>query len=269
MSDSSASRRKRVTIAEAALAGAPLQCWDNSTRGLDSANAVEFCRNLRVGAEYTGTTSVVAIYQAPQSAYDIFDKVCVLYEGEQIFFGRATAAKAFFEAVGFECPPQQTVPDFLTSLTSPGERKARAGFENRVPQTPQEFAAVWKKSAEYARLKEEIAAFENKHPVNSERYEEFLKSRRAQQSKHMFVPLVRRRTSLSDHSTLQSCRLAVHHVVLGSDQALPPSWLLAFTSRSKSDTFATIRQLYNGSYHLVHLLQLACVLHRVTEAERG
>jgi ATP-binding cassette subfamily G (WHITE) protein 2 (PDR) len=178
-----------VTIAEAALAGAPLQCWDNSTRGLDSANAVEFCRNLRVGAEYTGTTSVVAIYQAPQSAYDIFDKVCVLYEGEQIFFGRATAAKAFFEAVGFECPPQQTVPDFLTSLTSPGERKARAGFENRVPHTPQEFAAVWKKSAEYASLKEEIAAFENKHPVNSERYEEFLKSRRAQQSKHMFVPL--------------------------------------------------------------------------------
>jgi len=34
--------RKRVTIAEATLSGAPLQCWDNSTRGLDSANAIEF-----------------------------------------------------------------------------------------------------------------------------------------------------------------------------------------------------------------------------------
>lgn len=68
-------RRKRVTISEAALAHAPLQCWDNSTRGLDSANAIEFCKNLRVSAEYMGTTAIVAIYQAPQSAYDVFDKV--------------------------------------------------------------------------------------------------------------------------------------------------------------------------------------------------
>jgi ABC-type cobalamin/Fe3+-siderophores transport system ATPase subunit len=37
----SGGERKRVTIAEAALSYAPLQCWDNSTRGLDSANAVE------------------------------------------------------------------------------------------------------------------------------------------------------------------------------------------------------------------------------------
>lgn len=36
----SGGERKRVTIAEAALSYAPLQCWDNSTRGLDSANAV-------------------------------------------------------------------------------------------------------------------------------------------------------------------------------------------------------------------------------------
>lgn len=38
--------RKRVTIAEAALSDSPLQCWDNSTRGLDSPNANGFC-NLR------------------------------------------------------------------------------------------------------------------------------------------------------------------------------------------------------------------------------
>lgn len=68
-------RRKRVTIAEATLSGAPLQCWDNSTRGLDSANAVQFCKTLRTSAEFFKTTSVVAIYQAPQSAYDQFDKV--------------------------------------------------------------------------------------------------------------------------------------------------------------------------------------------------
>ena len=180
-------RRKRVTICEAALSGAPLQCWDNSTRGLDSANAIEFCKNLRVSAEFMGTTSVVAIYQAPQSAYDLFDKVCVLYEGEQIFFGRIGEAKRFFVDMGFDCPEQQTVPDFLTSLTSASERKAREGFENRVPQTPAEFAAVWKKSPEYQALQNEIASFQDSHPFNSERYDQFLSSRRAQQSKHAQV----------------------------------------------------------------------------------
>jgi ABC-type multidrug transport system ATPase subunit len=67
----SGGERKRVTIAEASLSYAPLQCWDNSTRGLDSANAVEFCRTLRTQSEVFGSTSCVAIYQAPQAAYEV------------------------------------------------------------------------------------------------------------------------------------------------------------------------------------------------------
>ena len=172
-----------MTISEAALAGAPLQCWDNSTRGLDSANAIEFCRNLRLSSEFVGTTSVVAIYQSPQSAYDMFDKVCVLYEGEQIFFGRIGDAKPFFVNMGFDCPEQQTTPDFLTSLTSPSERKARSGYESRVPRTPQEFATAWKKSEQYRRLQADIAAYQQRYPPNGTHFQEFLASRRYQQSK--------------------------------------------------------------------------------------
>lgn len=67
----SGGERKRVSIAEAALCGSPLQCWDNSTRGLDSANALEFCKTLNLMAKYSGTTCAVAIYQASQSAYDV------------------------------------------------------------------------------------------------------------------------------------------------------------------------------------------------------
>jgi ATP-binding cassette subfamily G (WHITE) protein 2 (PDR) len=67
----SGGERKRVSIAEAVLSNAPLQCWDNSTRGLDSANAIEFCKTLRIQAEVFGTTSCVALYQAPQQAFDV------------------------------------------------------------------------------------------------------------------------------------------------------------------------------------------------------
>lgn len=100
-----------------------MQCWDNSTRGLDSANAVEFCKTLRRSSQLTGSTSMVAIYQAPQSAYDLFDKVTVLYKGRQIYFGKTTTAKQYFIDMGFECPERQTVADFLLVSPFPGQRK--------------------------------------------------------------------------------------------------------------------------------------------------
>lgn len=179
----SGGERKRVTISEAALSNAPLQCWDNSTRGLDSANAIEFCKTLRLQTELFRTTACVSIYQSPQSAYDLFDKVLVLYEGRQIFFGKASEAKQYFINLGFECPARQTTPDFLTSMTSPHERIVRPGFEGKAPRTPDEFAAAWKNSAEYKALQAEIEEYKKQHPINGPDAEAFRASRRAQQAK--------------------------------------------------------------------------------------
>lgn len=67
----SGGERKRVSIAEAALSGSPLQCWDNSTRGLDSANALEFCKTLRLSADMVGTSALVSLYQGSQDAYNV------------------------------------------------------------------------------------------------------------------------------------------------------------------------------------------------------
>ena len=152
----SGGERKRVSIAEASLNGANIQCWDNATRGLDSATALEFIRALKTSAAVLDTTPLIAIYQCSQDAYDLFDKVVVLYEGYQIFFGRADKAKEFFVNMGWDCPQRQTTADFLTSLSNPSERKPRPGFENKVPRTAEEFEARWKNSLEYAALIEEI-----------------------------------------------------------------------------------------------------------------
>ena len=165
-----------------ALGGSPLQCWDNSTRGLDSATALEFVRTLRLSTEMAGSAAVVAIYQASQSIYDVFDKVAVLYEGRQIYFGNIHAAKEFFVNMGFECPLRQTTADFLTSLTSPAERIVRPGFEGKTPYTPDEFAAVWQKSEDRALLLREIAEFEEQYPIGGEHLEKFKISRKAAQA---------------------------------------------------------------------------------------
>ena len=60
-----------IHIVRRTIANSPLQCWDNSTRGLDSATALEFVRTLRTSTELTGATAIVTLYQASQVIYDV------------------------------------------------------------------------------------------------------------------------------------------------------------------------------------------------------
>ena len=75
------------------------------------------------------------MYQAPQSAYDLFDKATVIYEGRQIYFGPVSRAKDYFVNLGFECPARQTTPDFLTSMAFPAERIPRPDCNPRERPT--------------------------------------------------------------------------------------------------------------------------------------
>lgn len=181
----SGGERKRVSIAEMALSRAPIGAWDNSTRGLDAASALEFVKSLRMSADLTGSCHSVAIYQASQAIYDVFDKVIVLYEGREIYYGSCNQAEKYFVDMGWYNPPRQTTGDFLTSVTNPQERKAREGMEERVPRTPEEFERYWKNSPEYASLQREIAQHEAEFPIGGPAQHELQEKKRSQQAKHV------------------------------------------------------------------------------------
>ncbi|KAK4544573.1 hypothetical protein LTR36_004145 [Oleoguttula mirabilis] len=180
----SGGERKRVSIAEMALSGSPLAAWDNSTRGLDSATALTFTKSLRQTANLIGSAHAVAIYQASQSIYDLFDKAIVLYEGREIFFGPTGRAKAYFEEMGFFCPQRQTTGDFLTSVTNPAERTPREGFEGKIPRTPDDFDAYWRRSNDYKALLREIDEHNQEFGDNGQQLEAFRSSKREAQAKH-------------------------------------------------------------------------------------
>ncbi|CCK69552.1 ATP-binding cassette multidrug transporter PDR15 KNAG_0C04500 [Huiozyma naganishii CBS 8797] len=155
----SGGERKRVSIAEVTICGSKFQCWDNATRGLDSATALEFIRALKTQADIANSTATVAIYQCSQDAYDLFDKVCVLDDGYQIFYGSGTEAKQYFLNMGYVCPDRETTADFLTAITSPAERIVNQEFLNKgiyVPQTPKEMNDYWINSENYKKLMLEI-----------------------------------------------------------------------------------------------------------------
>lgn len=68
----SGGERKRVSIAEMMATRARVQCWDNSTRGLDASTALDFVKSLRIMTDVLGQTTFVSLYAFCSPTDDLF-----------------------------------------------------------------------------------------------------------------------------------------------------------------------------------------------------
>ena len=155
----SGGERKKVSIAEMALSGCAVSCWDQSTRGLDSSSAMRFIQSLKDAAKQ-GYTHIVSLYQASDAVLCEFDKVMVLYEGRQVFFGSPRRSGQYFEDMGWIRPPRQPLGDFLTAVTNSQERTAQDGYSDRVPRTAEEFEKQWQRSVDFRKLQSDISEYQ-------------------------------------------------------------------------------------------------------------
>lgn len=158
----SGGERKRVSIAEALITRASVQGWDNSSKGLDAATAVEYVQALRALTNMAEVSTAVSLYQAGESLYNLVDKVLLIDQGQCLYFGPADNAKKYFQELGFDCPARWTTADFLTSVVDPHERSVRPGWEDRIPRSAADFAAVYKKSEAYKNNLADMEDFEAK-----------------------------------------------------------------------------------------------------------
>ncbi|KAE9980928.1 hypothetical protein EG328_011946 [Venturia inaequalis] len=142
----SGGERKRVSIIETLCCQASLVCWDNSTRGLDASTALEFTRALRSITDVFGTATIVTLYQAGNGIFDLFDKVLVLDEGKQIYYGPANKAKSYMDQLGFICDDAANVSDFLTGVTVRNERKIKPGYEKTFPRNATSLQQIYSNS---------------------------------------------------------------------------------------------------------------------------
>ena len=142
----SGGERKRVSIIETLATRASVFCWDNSTRGLDASNALEYTKAIRAMTNVLGLTSIVSLYQAGNGIYNLFDKVLVLDEGKQIYYGPMKEARPFMEGLGFLCDDAANVADFLTGVTVPSERQIREGYESKFPRTADEIRKEYQRT---------------------------------------------------------------------------------------------------------------------------
>ncbi|KAL9596515.1 MAG: hypothetical protein Q9219_005736 [cf. Caloplaca sp. 3 TL-2023] len=158
----SGGERKRVSIAEVLAAGSSVQCFDNSTRGLDSSTALDFVKALRKLTDVGQKTTLATLYQAGESIYSHFDKVLLIDQGYQVFFGRTEDAKTYFEELGFVPTAGSTTAEFLTTVTDPTQRLTRPGSIAENLSGPEQLAAAFRESPHFARLLREISEYEKR-----------------------------------------------------------------------------------------------------------
>ncbi|KAF8748804.1 ABC transporter [Rhizoctonia solani] len=149
----SGGERKRVSIAEMMATRACVLSWDNSTRGLDASTALDYAKSLRIMTDIFKLTTFVSLYQAGEGIYDQFDKVLLIDEGRQVYFGPAKEARDYMLSLGFRNLPRQTTADYLTGCTDPNERAFAEGrSEVDVPSTPDQLAEAFERSKYWSQM---------------------------------------------------------------------------------------------------------------------
>ncbi|KAJ7762052.1 pleiotropic drug resistance ABC transporter [Mycena maculata] len=185
----SGGEKKRVSIAEALATRARIGAWDNSTRGLDASTALEFGRALRIATDISRVSTIVSIYQASETLYNLFDKVCVLSEGRMVYFGPADQARDYFLSLGYTPQAErQTTPDFIVSVTDPVGRIVRPRLtpqeEQARPRSSAELAEHFLASPMMAKNLADITAYnEECAPGHKERVQHYKRSAQAEHAK--------------------------------------------------------------------------------------
>jgi ABC-type multidrug transport system ATPase subunit/ABC-type multidrug transport system permease subunit len=151
----SGGERKRVSIIECMATRGSVFCWDNSTRGLDASSALDWAKCIRSLTDTLGLATIVTLYQAGNAIFDLFDKVLVMDEGEEIYYGPMTEARPFLENAGFVCREGANVADYLTGVTVPTEREIQAGHENSFPRSAGEIRALYEASSIFKQTTQE------------------------------------------------------------------------------------------------------------------
>ncbi|OQD65689.1 hypothetical protein PENPOL_c005G00379 [Penicillium polonicum] len=170
----SGGERRRVSIAEMMITSATVLAWDNSTRGLDASTALDFAKSLRILTNIYKTTTFVSLYQASENIYKQFDKVLVIDNGRQVFFGPVSEARSYFEGLGFREKPRQTTPDYLTGCTDPFEREFKDGRSaDDVPSTPQALVEAFDKSVFSETLDQEMKSYRDQIQKEKKIYDDF------------------------------------------------------------------------------------------------
>ncbi|CAN4120253.1 unnamed protein product [Withania somnifera] len=114
--------RRRVSIARELVMRPHILFIDEPLYQLDSVSALLMMVTLKKLAS-TGCTLIFTIYQSSTEVFGLFDRICLLSNGNTLFFGETLACLQHFSNAGFPCPIMQSPSDhFLRAINTEFDR---------------------------------------------------------------------------------------------------------------------------------------------------
>lgn len=114
--------RRRVSIARELVMRPHILFIDEPLYHLDSVSALLMMVTLKKLAS-TGCTLIFTIYQSSTEVFGLFDRICLLSNGNKLFFGETLACLQHFSNAGFPCPIMQSPSDhFLRAINADFDR---------------------------------------------------------------------------------------------------------------------------------------------------
>ena len=138
----SGGERRRASIAVQLIGNPAVLFLDEPTSGLDSFQAQSVMEAMKAMAE-NNRLVISVIHQPRSSIYNMFDRLLLLSEGKQMFFGYASEAVAYFSAAGYPCPSHFNPSDYFLDILSPDTRSAELEEQSfkRIDQFAELFIA--------------------------------------------------------------------------------------------------------------------------------
>ncbi|ORZ41275.1 P-loop containing nucleoside triphosphate hydrolase protein [Catenaria anguillulae PL171] len=151
----SGGERKRVLMAMDLVTDPSVTFLDEPTSGLDSFTAFSVVQLLRDLAR-SGRTVIATLHQPSSEIFHMIDDLCIMSQGEIMYYGPAEESVDYFASKGYPCPRYSNPADYffldILNTTSVGSSSGPYLPEERIPK----LLDAWKASPNNAAVMKEI-----------------------------------------------------------------------------------------------------------------
>ncbi|KAG2885856.1 ABC transporter G family member 31 [Phytophthora cactorum] len=151
----SGGERKRVTTGEMEFGMKYVSLMDEISTGLDSAATYDIICTQRSIAKTLHKAVAISLLQPAPEVFALFDYILIMNEGEVMYHGSREDVVLYFESLGFKCPADRDVADYLLDLGTRMQHQYEVPLPmgmTKHPRAASEFAEAFVHSRVYADL---------------------------------------------------------------------------------------------------------------------